>query len=176
MAVSFAPDPRGSLASLTSLTSPRKEGGEGGTGRLLSRGIRRLSALLDSPRKLGAGAGPRRHSELSLGSLASLTSCGGRLGEAGLLTLAEEDGAKGGVARPVLRRNMPACWLDYRCTASPVRETVDLVTRLYSRLGTRHMVRFLLQFLTTRDLQAVRAVCRQWRRILQAELPSIKHN
>ena len=88
--------------------------------------------------------------------------------------------------RPVKRRDLPICWLDTPSTrANP--PSMDLLTRLASRVYTRHLAREILQHLSkqvkyrkcdnltgwfVQDLTRMATVCPSWRKLCLREMAS----
>jgi len=168
---------KGSVTSLKSLglSSPFKKkdksehtGDEDsfdeGWGTMKKRFGRRLSSLFDSPTKLGAV--PRRHS-LSTLSISSNATQVGRISEAQLLQLDEDE------PRPVLRKDLPVCWLDQTQVKNRVRLSCpeDVLSRLFIRPYTRHLARFILSYTSEQDLKNMFLVSKAWQQFLIRELP-----
>ena len=171
---------KGSVTSLKSLglTSPFKkkekhedkledDGFIDVRGSMRKRFSRRLSSLFDSPTKLGSV--PRRHS-LSTLSIAS-NSTQGRISEAQLLQVDEDE------PRPVLRKDLPVCWLDQTQVKQRSRRlsleeaTEDVLSRLLSRTFTKHLARLIITMMGVEDLKNMFRVSKKWQQFLTRELP-----
>jgi len=136
-----------------------------GWGTMKKRFGRRLSSLFDSPTKLGSV--PRRHS-LSTLSINSNATQHGRISEAQLLQLDEDE------PRPVLRKDLPVCWLDQtQVKNSRMKLTTpdDVLSKLFSRLYTRHLARLILSYSSEQDLKNMFLVSKSWQQFLIRELP-----
>lgn len=135
-----------------------------GWGTMKKRFGRRLSSLFDSPTKLGSV--PRRHS-LSTLSITSTTTQQGRISEAQLLQLDEDE------PRPVLRKDLPVCWLDQTQVKNRVRLAPpdDVLSRLLSRPYSRHLARLILSYTSEQDLKNMFLVSKLWQQFLTRELP-----
>eukprot|EP00092_Neocalanus_flemingeri_P037409 GFUD01040734.1.p1 GENE.GFUD01040734.1~~GFUD01040734.1.p1 ORF type:complete len:221 (+),score=61.95 GFUD01040734.1:137-799(+) len=172
---------KGSVTSLKSLglSSPFKKKDKSvdnveedsfdeGWGTMKKRFGRRLSSLFDSPTKLGSV--PRRHSlsTLSITSTATQQSQQGRISEAQLLQLDEDE------PRPVLRKDLPVCWLDQTQVKNRVRQTSDedILSRLITRPYTRHLARLVISYTSHQDLKNMFRVSKLWQQFLSRELPS----
>merc|ERR1711892_444232 len=170
---------KGSVTSLKSLgiTSPFKkkdkserneeeeDSFDDGWGKMKKRFGRRLSSLFDSPTKLGSV--PRRHS-LSTLSITSTTTQVGRISEAQLLQVDEDE------PRPVLRKDLPVCWLDQTQVKNRVRVPPpdDVVSKLLCRPYTRPLACLILSYTSEQDLKNMFFVSKLWQQFLIRELPS----
>jgi len=79
-------------------------------------------------------------------------------------------------ARLVKRGDLPICWLDMMASSTSTKRAnvpnSDLLTRLASRVYTRHLARQVLRLLSKQDLLAMRAVCSSWRSLCHQEIAS----
>jgi len=182
---------RGSISSLTSLgfSSPFKTGKKGkddededysfdDKGTMKKRFTKRLSSLFEPNHKLGANSESRRNSY----STVSLTNSIGsvslspprKLPEAQLLQLEEEPDIEIPSVRGVQRRDILVCWVDpaqVRPTKPPRGSAPDLLSRLYNRVFTRHLVRLLLSYMEEDDFNGMLEVSKGWANMIRVEVP-----
>jgi len=76
---------------------------------------------------------------------------------------------------PVKRRDLPICWIESLTAFTSTKgkgnqPSLDLLTRLASRVYTRHLARQILQHLSKQDLTTMTTVCNSWRKLCKREM------